>query len=376
MAEATPTSPWPVRRIVAALLLAMLTAVLACTTPLELGERRYQEGDRLAALEIWRSIKPGQHSYHDAQQRISQVEAEFEQLVVRYRQQGRYYERKGRLAESVLSYRLALKLQPDDHATLERVQELVRTLAKERTAAEQQLHERMAAGDLAGARQVIEQLRTLDPFSPELATQDRQLDRAIQSEVSHWMTAGRRGFASGNHQAAEDDFRKVLALDPQNESARGYLSYIARIRSRTGGAEAASAANLDGADLGASDAEIRAEGFFQNGLAAERSKHPFEAIRLYLDALQENRGHQGAREHLTAIRKSLEPQVPKLIEAGRVAYQQEDLQAALDQWRHALLIDPHNAKAREYAKRAEQLIENLERLRNEPAPPVSAGPRQ
>jgi tetratricopeptide (TPR) repeat protein len=372
MAEANPHATRPLRRLGALLLLAAVVLAFACTTPLELGERRYQEGDRLAALEIWRSIKPDNRSYHEAQERITQVEAEFEQLVVRYRQQGRYYERKGRLAESVLSYRLALKLQPDDHATLARVQELVRTLAQERASAEKELHQRMAAGDLAGARQVVEQLRVLDPFSPELASQDRQLDRAVQTQVAQWMAQGRRGFSSGNAQAAETAFRKVLDLDPDNESARGYLSYISRIQSREGIGGGTASADADGAEFDASDAEIRAEGFYQNGLAAERAGRPFDAIRLYLDALQENRAHAGAREHLTAVRSRLEPTVPQLIEAGRVAYQQEDLQAALDQWNRALLIDPRNAKAREYAKRAEQLIENLERLRDEPAPPVSA----
>jgi hypothetical protein len=56
-------------------------------------------------------------------------------------------------------------------------------------------------------------------------------------------------------------------------------------------------------------------------------------------------------------------------------FQQEDLQSALDLWRRALLIDPRNREAREYAERAEQLLENLDRLRGAPLPPrVGARP--
>jgi tetratricopeptide (TPR) repeat protein len=65
----------------------------------------------------------------------------------------------------------------------------------------------------------------------------------------------------------------------------------------------------------------------------------------------------------------MRPEVDGLLEAGRRKFQQEDLQAALDLWRRALLIDPRNAEAREYAARAEQLLENLDRLRGAPLPP-------
>ena len=40
------------RRARAALL---ALAIAGCTTTLESGERRYREGDRLGALEVWRS---------------------------------------------------------------------------------------------------------------------------------------------------------------------------------------------------------------------------------------------------------------------------------------------------------------------------------
>lgn len=345
---------------------ALLVGLLACTTPLEIGERRYREGDRLAALEIWRDVGP-ESPYHEAAlRRIAEVENEFEQLVVRYKQRARYYERKERLAESVLNYRLALKLQPDDRATLEHVQELVRQLAARRSELRSEYREAFGAGDLARAREHLEALSNLDPFSADVASAERQLESALEARVGRLLARGRRGYSSGRHEAAARAFREVLALDPENESAQGYLAYIARIREEEWRPAAGPEALPEPVEVEASDTEIRAEGFYQNALAAERAGDPFTAIRYDEAALEIQPGHPRARDHLAALRRRLAPDVETLLEAGRQYYQEEDLQAALDQWRRVLLIDPDHRQTRDYVARAERLLENLERLRAEP----------
>jgi tetratricopeptide (TPR) repeat protein len=359
-------------RLAAALGLA--AAILACTTPLELGERRYREGDRRAALEIWRGVGKDSFYHASVQRRIREVEREFRQLVVRYKKRARYYENRGRLAESILNYRLALELRPDDRETLAHVQELARELAAQRAEARAVLVERFEAGDLAGAREAVDELERLDPFSPDTATDERQVEEALAVEIERLLARGRRGFSSGNHGAAERAFRGVLALDPANESAQGYLSYIARIRTSEEVDSAPSPSpstspreRREPREIQATDAEIRAEGAYQNALAAERAGNVYDAIRFDLDALRSDPGHADARSHLERLRGSLATRVPALIAQGREHYQQEDLQAALDQWRRALLIDPQNVQAREYQQRAERLLENLDRLRSGPS---------
>ncbi len=360
------------RHLERAALTLTLCLGLGCTTAMELGERRYREGDRLAALETWRGIRPDHFSYERAQDRIALVQEEFEALVVRYRKRAAYYERRERLAESVLNYRLALKLQPDDRESLEHVQKLVRELEKRRTAVSTRFDEHFAAGDLAAAGEALVELRSLDPFSAELASAERALESARGGRIEKLLARGRRGFTSGDHRSAARAFRQVLALDKENESAQGYLSYIARIRSEERPGMPESTAPLDAAldpeGLDASDAEIRAEGFFQNALASERAGDLYAAIRFDLEALRANPVHRRVRSHLARVRGRLEPQVPDLLRAGREHYQQEDLQAALDQWGKVLLVDPDHEEASEYSARAERLLENLERLRAEPTP--------
>lgn len=354
------------------LVLVLVLAAGGCTTPLELGERRYREGDRRAALDAWRGIRTDSFTYDSAQRRISEVEGEFQQLVVRYLKRGAYYEARDRLAESVLNFRLALNLQPDDQETLAHVQVLVRVLDAKRTQARGVFRERFEAGDLAGARETLVGLRALDPFSAEVAADQREFEAALDGRIRKLLARGRRGFTSGDLRRANRAFRRVLALDEDNESALGYLSYIAKIRGGVDGTESALPAGAEPREIDASDAEIRAEGFFQNALAAETAGDLYAAIRYDLAALRVHPVHPRVRSHLVGLRRRLEPQLPDLLGAGREHYQQEDLQAALDQWHKVLLIDPGNEQARDYTARAERLLENLERLRAEPPPSTRA----
>ncbi len=356
-------------RTAAPALAAAVLLAAACSTPAERGERLYREGDRLGALEIWRSIPENARAYPAVQQRIPLVEAEFERLVTRYKQRARYFESKGRLAESILNDRLALELQPHDDATLARVQALARTLAARKAELMKEYRASFAAGDLASARRTLAQLHTLDAFDPELETEARALGDALRSEVSKQIAMGRRGFASGNFTAAQLAFESVLELDPDNESAQGYISYIdtlRRERNRSGKTASASTSSFAARDTFASQAEIRAEGFHQNGLAAARRGDFYAAIRQQLFALGANADHAGAQQELARLRRQLAPEVEKRIESGRVAFRNEDLQSAIDEWRLALLVDPENERTRAYISHAERQLENLERMRSEP----------
>ncbi len=332
-----------------------------CQTPLERGDRLYGEGDRLEALETWRGIGDADSRYPQARARIAVVEEESQQLALRYRQRGRYFEEKGRLAESILNYRLALKLQPDDAQTLERVQILARSLSDQKATLATAYTDAIAAGDLAAARRSLESLRTLDAFDPELETDERYLRTALRAEVARGLEAARQALSASDFSRARQQLSAVLALDPDNESARGYLAYAGPAQG-----EAASAGSRDRPDRFVSEAELRAEGFYRNALAAEAEEDFYAAIQDDLRALEAHPQHQRAQLHLAQLRARLSPRVEPLIERGREAFQQEDLQTALDYWRLALLIEPSNERTRAYITRAERQLANLESLRADP----------
>ncbi|MDJ0852032.1 MAG: hypothetical protein QNK04_26985 [Myxococcota bacterium] len=345
----------------ATLAAAGLSAALGCATPLEQGEALYRDGDHLGALEQWRSVSPGSEGYERARKRIAELEPEFDRLAVEYRESAQRYERQDRLAEAILDARLALQLEPDPE-TLAHVQQLARTLAARKADLGERYRKAFDGGDLASARTTLTTLRRLDPFDAALESESRVLDEALRNAVGNRMAAGRRAFAAGRHKTAAREFRRVLTLEPGNESARGYLSYIATMRRETesvGGRPAPFAA--PGSEV--SDASVRAEGFHQSSLAAERRGEPYAAIRYELRALETDPEHAGARRHLKALRGRLSGEVEALVEAGRIAFREEELQSALALWRRAVLIDPDNERVLAYIGRAEQQLENLERLR-------------
>lgn len=346
---------------------------LACASTLDKGERLYRDGDTLGALETWRDTPIEDPKYDATLKRVRIVETEFRQLVTRYKQRGSYFEEQGRLAESILNYRLALKLQPDDAATLERVQALARTLAAGKRDLEIAFGEAFNDAELRSARELLGQLRALDAFDPELETQERQLHEALRNELTRRLATGRVLFTAGNHEAARRTFEGVLELDPENESARGYLSYIRTIRRESVGREAALTSIASPPESFATDAEIRAEGFFQNAVAAHTSGDVYAAIRYDTRALEANPEHAEARAHLDGIRREKSASVEPLIERGRTAFRNENLQLALDLWRRAHLLDPDNERIRAYIDRAERQLANLERLRREPEVAAEAG---
>jgi tetratricopeptide (TPR) repeat protein len=284
--------------------------------------------------------------------------------VIRYKQRARYYEGKGQLAESILDYRLALKLQPDDGETMAHVQSLARDVATLKVELRREYQQAFDANDLRTAREQLEALRILDPFDPDMQADERQLDDALRLAVTRELDAGRRQFMAGNHTSSRRHFRRVLELDPDNETARGYVSYIATIqRERESSVPATGFASQEGF---ASDVQIRAEGFYQNALAAEHRGNLYAAIRHDQHALAADPNHAAAQRHLQAIRQRLAGSVDGLIEVGRDAYREEDLQTALELWSKAVLIDPGNQRAQAYVKRARRQLQNLERLRSEP----------
>ena len=354
-------------------------AALACSTPLEKGEAAYHRGDREEAIEAWRRIDAAELDFGAAQQRIEAVADERAQLVERYRQRGRYFEERGRLAEAVLDYRLALRIEPGDRATLAHVQELSRRLATARAEGLARFRRSFARDDLGAARVQIAGLRLLDAFSPEIADGQRQLAEALASRIGGIVARGSEQLEAGELANAEAAFQSVLELDPQNVTARGNLAFIARTRTEQPTGTPGIAHDPDPADLAPArrprlrarprEIEIRAEGYFQNALAAEANGDVFQAIRYDRAALDADGAHAGARSHLAALRRALAPQVPMLLDAGRRHYQREDLQAALDQWERVLLIDPENSEAIEHSARAAKLLERLEEIQG--APPAS-----
>lgn len=210
----------------------------ACAKPVDTGDRLYREGDLRGALEFWREADDPELA-----PRIAAVEAELGARVEGYLVRARRLESEGRLAESILDYRISLEMQPDDSETLDHVQQLVRTLVAKRRSAQERYRAVRGRGDLRGAREILAELRRLDPFEPAYETEDRRLGAALaaerrrrlarirerqKAEVESLVEAGRAAFGEEELETALDLWRRALWMDPENERLQAYVGRAER----------------------------------------------------------------------------------------------------------------------------------------------------
>ena len=331
---------------------------LGCATAFDQGSALYREGDLRGALDVWRSIGPDDGDHSSAQQQISLVEAEFERLLRRYEKRGQFYEGEGRLAEALLSYRLALKLDTDRPALLDRVQTLVRELDQRQSEALRIMSTALDQRELTQAGAKARELERLNPFSPGLQVEIRQVEAALGEQVLRFSETGTASYKKGFFEEAREQFQQVLALDPGNETALGYLSYIA---DRSSPAQSSREAREVPPPL-LSQAEILAEGHFRAGGQAADAGNPYRALEQYDEAVRLNPSHPSAGLARNRLRERLTGQIPDLEARAKRYFQEEDLQNAVLMWKRVLLISPEQESAAYNLARAERMLAKLEEL--------------
>jgi tetratricopeptide (TPR) repeat protein len=336
----------------------MLVALAtACAGPYTRGERLYRQGDLRGALEVWNAVPVGTDPRVD--ERLPEVEAEFQRLLRRYEKRAEFFEAEGRLAEAVLFYRLALKLDPEQQMLLDRVQALVRVQQQVVQSKRQALQLTLAEGRLREAGDLVTQLSRLDPFDPAIQIEVRRVRADVGSEAQRHLNVGQEAFAAGNREGARRSFGAALELDARNETALGYLSYLQRfeeIEAEPGLASPPSPPET------ISQEEILAEGHFHAAEQAAAAGEPYRAISEYQAALRINPRHKRARRRLERVRDGLRPQIAELYDEGKRYFQEEDLNNALRVWRRVLLIDPGHQRTRENVERAERMLSRLEEI--------------
>ena len=329
---------------------------LGCASDLERGERLYRQGDLPGALSAWHGIQEMDEDHEVARRRADAVGAELDQMLRRYEKRAQFFESEGRLGEAVLYYRLALKIDPDRPATLARVQSLVRELRQREHAEREALSSALQAGTLRKANQHAAKLARLNPFDPAIQIEVRQVRLAAGGEMVRHLEAGKRAYSAGDRESARQAFESVLALDKENQTALGYLSYIHRFD------EMEERRRVLPPPRSISQEEILAEGHYRAAEAALAADDPFRALTEYRAALRVSPKHSEARAGLQKLRGELDPMVEELYATGKRYFQDEDLHNALRSWRRVLLIDPAHQRSQENVERAEKILSRLEEI--------------
>jgi len=348
------------------LLPALVGLASACVTRYEVGSNLYREGDLRGALETWRGIQPGEADHELAKTQITVVEAEFGRMLRRYEKRAEFYERENRLAEALLSYRLALKLAPDQPTLLARVQTLVRKLDKAERETLATMRTQLQAGKLKDANESARQLEELNPFNPSLQVDVRQVRAALGERVLRYLEEGKaeigKAIYADSRERARTNFQRVLDLDPKNKAALGYLSYLEELTEARKNARGGDGSEVATQMPTPAQSEILAEGHYTSARRAERNGDPFAALVQYDQALRLNPKHPRAGAARDDLRAQLQPKIDELEARAKRYFQEEDLQNAVLMWRRVLLIQPRRESAAYNLARAERMLARLEEL--------------
>lgn len=220
-----------------------LLCLCGCASPLDRGEERFTQGDPHGALEVWEGI-PDTHSEHAAAAaRIAALRADLALRAARQLEEAEQLEAENRLAEAILAYRLALRLEAADAAVLAHVQRLAREALRRAATLQASYARELAAGDLEGAWETLQRLRALDPFEPRYESEERALRAARHAEwevreerlrvqrlgeVEALAAAALEAFRAERLEEALELWQRALLLDPHNERVQSYVSRAER----------------------------------------------------------------------------------------------------------------------------------------------------
>jgi tetratricopeptide (TPR) repeat protein len=206
-------------------------------------------------------------------------------------------------------------------------------------------------GDLCGA---IDAWRAddADGLAPRIAAVEAEIDARVKAHIANATALEREGRLA----EALLDYRLALELRPDDEAILSHVQTLAR--------EVVAQRNV----LVAAYREVRAQGDLpaaSQELAKLRQLDPFEPAYQTEELRLQAAIDAEVRARRARARAARKAQVESLVEAGRAAFGDEQLETALDLWRRALLIDPENERVQAYIARAEQQLETLEQFRTQ-----------
>ena len=242
-------------------------------------------------------------------------------------------------------------------------------------------------GDLAGARRSVE--RSLDAYPGYYTAQKlkRDVDSAIESEVSRLIAEARQLREAGAENDAQEALTSALELDPGNAEA-SLLLESSRVMATT----------LTVEELQTQVARLIEDGEHFEALGLLRDAESISpddpVIQADTEALERRLAGRGlslsraaaeredldlaARQLVTALKtRPRDPDLRReLVEFARVLglqlFSVGQLTRAGDVWRNALPLDPANPKLIDYLDQVDQRLGKLEQIRIEESDPPPA----
>jgi tetratricopeptide (TPR) repeat protein len=205
----------------------------------QLGLKYYGNNEYLLAKAEWRNVLDLDPENEGARDYLDRTDEKIVEQVAKHRQRAGVLEGRGELAAALSEWNLVRLLDPESAqaaAAIERLSGRVQEMQRSYQTASRRLEIvrlfesaliAFREGRYTEAKSTLEELLRADPSHEEAKNLLLRTERRItpltdeeKEEIKRLYIAGMKYFTQGNYTAAIEEWRKILEIDPDNESVQ------------------------------------------------------------------------------------------------------------------------------------------------------------
>lgn len=216
----------------------------------QLGLKYYSENEYVLARSEWRNVLDIDPENESAGDYLTRTEVKIDEQIAQHTVRAGELERSGQLADALSEWNMVRMLDPEHAeataavgrlgARLEEMRRSYRSASRRLEIVD--LYETaltaFSEGRYADSKSTLEELLRKDPGHEEARSMLLRVERRMtpltdeeKEEIKRLYISGMKFFTQGNYAAAVDEWRKILDIDPDNESV---LKNIEEARRRLG----------------------------------------------------------------------------------------------------------------------------------------------
>lgn len=301
----------------------------------------------LAAHRAWTAVAEVEPSDQDVRRRLAELASNRLTLATVHLARAQSLHENGRFREALQEADLAARLDSQ---------------RAEARALVARLQAEMAVAEAAEARPRGEPAFVAPAVAPASSADVPKADVAVVPAKGE---AGGAEAKARPKEAAKPDAKGDPHKDPRVDKKPVPKGTDAKPAEAAGAKGGDSLAPSSSGTLSGSQAEAVVREAVAVAQSAARRGDYRRALRVLATAEAQVPGNPDLALERTAIQRLVDAEVEERINRGISRFQLEDLEGAIEEWRRALELDPDNAVALDYRKKAEGMLKKIEELREE-----------
>lgn len=210
-----------------------------------LGLKYYSNNEYVLARAEWQNVLALDPANEQAGDYLERTEGKLNEQLDQHRRRARELERTGRHADALGEWNMVLVIDPESveaRNAIDRIGVRLEELSKDFNETSMRLEvielfqdavTAFGAGEYERAIELLNDLLSRQPDHPEAIQLLRRVERRItpltevqKEEVKRLYIAGMKYFSQNNYAAAIREWRKILAIDPDNESVKKNIEEV------------------------------------------------------------------------------------------------------------------------------------------------------